>query len=113
MSSNRSLVLCAIFSMSCGSGFTSFREMPPQSAIAPGSGGSGADIQAFADRFYAPDAEPNQLSPELERLLAAHPSNATVHEMAAELAELREDSSGAWQHWLAAAADLDSPFASI
>lgn len=85
----------------------------PTVQIAPAEGTSGPEIDALATRFYSAEVDPTAMGAEVESLLERHPRDATLHEMAALLAELREDDEAAWRHWLLAAADLRTPFAAL
>ncbi len=108
------LVLASLAgSCASGSGFPSFRDVAPTDRFALSETDGAEEVSALAARFYAPEMDPSAMKPEVERLLAQHPSDATLHEMAAELAELREDDAAAWAHWMRAAADRRTPFTSI
>ncbi len=103
------LTLLALLLVSCGG-----RALPaPTVRVSPGAGTGGSDVDQIAEAFYAPDVDLALMEREVARLLAAHPRSAVVHEMAAHLAELREDDAGAWEHWLRAAGDTQSDLGTL
>ena len=80
-------LLGALLLASCGG-----RSLPAATVhVQPGAGADDSAIAQVVDAFYAAEMDPEAMQPEIERLLAAHPRSAVVHEMAAHLAELRED----------------------
>ncbi|MCB9592329.1 MAG: hypothetical protein H6719_06325 [Sandaracinaceae bacterium] len=102
-------LLGALLLASCGG-----RSLPAATVhVQPGAGADDSAIAQVVDAFYAAEMDPEAMQPEIERLLAAHPRSAVVHEMAAHLAELREDDGAAWEHWLRASADLSSDLGTI
>ena len=108
-----SLLLALTLSLcSCGS-LPSHRDFAVTRHIELQDGQGGDAVQALAARFYGETLDPAAMRAEVDALLVRYPHDATLHEMAAHLAELREDEEAAWAHWLSAAADLSTPFTSI
>ncbi len=102
-------VLLLALASSCGG-----RSLPSATVrVTPAASVEDSSIAQIVDAFYAPDVDRALMEREVARLLAAHPGAAPVHEMAAHLAELREDDAAAWEHWLRASADLSSDLAPI
>lgn len=98
----------ALFLVSCGS------TLPSATVHVQPSAASGSmAIPQLAERFYSAEIDLAAMRREVDALLARHPADATLHEMAALLAELRADDSGSWEHWLRASADLGTPFTTI
>jgi len=99
--------LVALLLTSCGG-----RSLPSATVhVEPASASDDAAVAELTERFYAADMDPPAMQREVDALLARHPRSAALHEMAAHLAELREDTAGAWEHWLRASADLSSDLA--
>ncbi|MCA9610079.1 MAG: hypothetical protein KC619_30995, partial [Myxococcales bacterium] len=104
-----SFPLLAVLVASCGG-----PSLPAATVhVSPGSGTEGADVAQIAEAFYGPDMDLALMEREVARLLEGHPRSALVHEMAAHLAELREDDAGAWEHWLRASADVQSDLGTL
>lgn len=109
--------LCALvlLASSCTSGraFRTFAHFTAEQRFELGSSEPAPEIDALAERFYADTIDPAALRAEIDAALERHPRSATLHEMAALLAELGGDDAGAWAHWLMAASDRETPFTSI
>ncbi len=110
----RLLVLLTLVS-ACGSGraYLSHRDVATAERFALRQSSGGGDVQEVAARFYSAEVDPEQASTAITELLERHPHDATAHEMAALVAELRGEHDTAWAHWLRAASDLRTPFTSI
>lgn len=111
MTSKKAPALLALLLASCASGrsYPGYGDFAPAARLTPRRAATGPDVDALAGRFYGGSIDPAEARAEVDALLERHPGNATLHEMAAHLAELRADHGAAWRHWLAAAADLSSP----
>ncbi|MBX3275886.1 MAG: hypothetical protein KF729_36850 [Sandaracinaceae bacterium] len=109
MRARSNALLLAVLCASCGG-----PSLPAaRVVVVPRAAPDDAGLAALAARFYAPDADLAALEADVTARLAQGSGAASLHEMAAHLAELREDDGAAWEHWLRAAADLGSPLATI
>ncbi len=113
------VVLVALLPIGCGAG-TSHPDYPSAESFEaaahfePRRAETGPEVDALAARFYGSEPfERASLEAELGSLLERYPGNATLHEMAAELALLRGDVDDRWQHLMMAVADLGSPFTAL
>jgi tetratricopeptide (TPR) repeat protein len=110
------LACAAVCLAGCGAGasYRTASEVPAAHAFEVHDGGRAdqpnPEVAALAERFYAlPAAEWSALDGELAALLAKHPRNALLHEIAAYGAVIRENTRARWHHFLEAASDLSSP----
>lgn len=110
----RRLLAFASFALllGCG-GHPGVFDLAPAARVSLGAAGGDAEIDALAARFYGETLDPAAMRAELEAALERHPESATLHEMAAHLAELRADDRAAWLHWLSAASDTSTPFTAV
>ncbi len=104
-----STALVALLSISCGGASL----LSPTVQLEPSASSGAPAIDALSQRFYAAELDPASMQVEVDALLEEHPGSALLHEMAAQLAELREDDHAAWEHWLRASADLSSDLGAI
>lgn len=109
------LLLALLFASSCATGrsFPTYAHYAAAQRFELSDSEAAPEVQALAARFYAPTMDPAAARAEIDAALERHPRSALLHEMAALLAELREDDGAAWAHWLHAAADRRAPFTSI
>ncbi len=105
--------LATLLISSCGATFPRYADYPARERFEVREATGDPAIDALAERFYAPAMDPAAMREEVGALLARFGDDATLNEMAAHLAELREDDHAAWAHWLRAATDTRSPFTSI
>lgn len=110
-----SIVLVAVLAGSCATGrsFPTFHQFAASQRFELVDSQPSSEGQAIATRFYADTMDPAAMRTEIDSALEQHPHDPTLHEMAAFLAELREDDEEAWSHWLHAAANRSTPFTSI
>lgn len=108
-----SILLALILGTSCGASYRGFSSYQATQRFALGEASSDPAIAELAERFYAPSMDPAAMRTEVDALLASAPHDATLNEMAAHLAELREDDRAAWAHWMQAAADTNTPLGAI
>ncbi len=115
MRTRSSLLVLLAFAASCASGpsYPSFSQLAPARSFTLVASDGSDEAGALAERFYQPEMDPAAMRAEVDGALERHPRDATLHEMAALLAELREDDAAAWAHWMQAAADRTTPFTSI
>lgn len=102
-----------ILGVSCGASYRGFSDYSAPERFTLGEASGDPAIEELAERFYAPTMDPAELRSEVDSLLRRAPGDATLNEMAAHLAELREDENAAWAHWLRAASDTRSPLTAI
>ena len=104
----RSLLLLVALA-ACGHGLASIADYPaPPVALARASEGPEVDalVTAFYDTAFAPEA----LRAQIAAVLAKDPESSRAHEVAGYFELLRGDAHTSFEHFLAAARDLGSPF---
>ena len=109
----RLIVTLFVITTACGGAFRGYAAVGANRQFALSRSRNEMAIDELARRFYADTIEPAAMRSEIERALARAPAHATLHEMAAHLAELRGDDEARWAHWLSAAADTRAPFTTI
>ncbi len=109
------LPLALLVAASCATGrtFPSYSQFAAAHRFELADSRPSPEVQELAARFYASTMDPAAMRAEIDAALERQPRDATLHEMAGLLAELREDDAAAWAHWLHAVADRRTPFASI
>ncbi len=114
-----SAVVLALLLVACGAkssrpDYPTAESFPPSAHFEPHRAEHGPEIDALAARFYGEgEFDREALERDLASLLERYPGNATLHEMAAELALLRGDVDERWSHLMMATADVTSPFAGL
>ncbi|MBW2461214.1 MAG: tetratricopeptide repeat protein, partial [Deltaproteobacteria bacterium] len=102
----------------CGSGagvaYPTADSFPPSARFTPTEAPTGPEVGALAARFYGSgEFDPAVYDREIAALLERYPGNATLNEMAAEMAMLRGDMDGRFRFLMTAAADLGSPLGDL
>ncbi|MEY4544522.1 MAG: hypothetical protein RL685_717 [Pseudomonadota bacterium] len=105
-------VLLALL-LACAHTPKTFTEYPATQPVALSSQQEGPEVEALVNAFYGPGADPAQLRPQLESVLARYPRSSRAHEVAGYLAILNADAADAVDHFIVAASDLDSPLAPL
>jgi len=100
----------------CGGATTGLRtaaDFPARRTVALASPPDAPSVAELSRRFYSAAFDAEAMGREIDTLLRDRPADAELHEMAAHIATLREDSGAEIDHWLGAAQDLRSPFTDL
>jgi len=115
-----SFLSCVLLAAGCGSGagagvaYPTADSFPPSAHFTPTEAPTGPEVGELAGRFYgAGEFDPTAFDREIAALLERYPGNATLNEMAAEMAMLRADIDARFGYLMTAAADLGTPFADL
>lgn len=103
-------ILLATAISACGASLKTATSYPATGDWSLATSRSSTELDALEGDFYARGPFNVQaLEVRIDKQLATNPGSARLHEMAALLAELREESDAVIEHYLSAARDLSSP----